>query len=76
MGLEGKRILPFVFPNISFDQMGFLNVVKQGASITDKCKLDEFYQELCKNYDLVPDWITYNKAKEDFICLVNKSDEA
>ncbi|WP_298455482.1 toll/interleukin-1 receptor domain-containing protein [uncultured Prevotella sp.] len=74
--LEGKRILPFVFPNISFDQMGFLNVVKQGASITDKCKLDEFYQELCKNYDLVPDWITYNKAKEDFISLVNKSDEA
>ena len=56
--------------------MGFLNVVKQGASITDKCKLDEFYQELCKNYDLVPDWITYNKAKEDFISLVNKSDEA
>lgn len=27
--LSGKRILPFVFPDIEFKQMGFLNVVKQ-----------------------------------------------
>lgn len=68
--LEGKRILPFVLPSISFDQMGFLNVVKQGASITDKSKLDEFYQELCNNYDIKPDWLTYNRAKEDFVNFI------
>lgn len=27
--LSGKRILPFVFPDIEFKQMGFLNVMKQ-----------------------------------------------
>lgn len=70
--LEGKRILPIVLPGISFGQMGFLNVVKQGASITDKSKLDEFYQELCNNYDIKSDWMAFNRAKEDFISLVNK----
>ena len=65
--LEGKRILPFILPGISFDQMGFLNVVKQGASILEKRKLDEFYDELCNNYGLNSNWPTFNKAKEDFI---------
>lgn len=68
--LGGKRILPFVLPGISFDQMVFLNVVKQGAFIADKCKLDEFYQELCDNYNINSDWLAFNKAKEDFIKLV------
>lgn len=74
--LEGKRILPFVLPDVSFDQMGFLNILKQGASITDKGKLDELYQELCDNYNMKTDWLAFNKSKEDFISLVNKSDEA
>lgn len=73
--LEGKRILPFVLPGILFNQMGFLNVVKQGASITDKGKLDELYQELCDNYNMKTDWLAFNRSKEDFISLVNKSDE-
>ena len=47
--------------------MGFLNIVKQGASITEKRKLDELYQELCDNYDMKPNWPSFNKAKEDFI---------
>lgn len=70
--LEGKRILPFVLPGISFEQMGFLNVVKQGASILEKSKLDEFYTELCNNYELNSNWPTFNKAKEDFINSVGK----
>lgn len=70
--LENKRILPFILPGISFDQMGFLNVVKQGASILEKRKLDEFYDELCNNYRLNPNWPTFNKAKEDFISSVGK----
>lgn len=74
--LEGKRILPFVLPDVSFDQMGFLNILKQGASITDKGKLDELYQELCDNYNMKTDWLAFNRSKEDFISLVNKSDEA
>ncbi len=65
--LEGKRVLPFILPGTSFKQMGFLNVVKQGASITEKRKLDELYQELCDNYDMKPNWPSFNKAKEDFI---------
>lgn len=68
--LEGKRILPFVLPDISFEQMGFLNVVKQGASVTETRKLDELYQELCDNYDIKPDWPAFNKAKEDFLDFV------
>lgn len=74
--LEGKRILPFVLPDVSFDQMGFLNILKQGASITDKGKLDELYQELCDNYNMKTDWLAFNRSKEDFISLVNESDKA
>ena len=70
--LEDKRILPFVLPDISFDQMGFLNVVKQGASILEKRKLDEFYDEICNNYGLNSNWLAFNKAKEDFINSVGK----
>ena len=42
-------------------------VVKQGAEITEKRKLDELYQELCNNYDMVPDWPAFNNAKDDFL---------
>ncbi len=64
---KNKRILPFVLPHTSFDQMGFLNIVKQGADITDKVKLDEFYKEVCDYYAIEADWPAFNKAKEDFI---------
>ncbi|MBS4965431.1 MAG: toll/interleukin-1 receptor domain-containing protein [Phocaeicola dorei] len=69
--MDGKRILPFKFPYLSFNDMGFLNVVKQGADITDKSKLDELYTELCAFYDLSTDWINYNQRTADFIQLVN-----
>jgi len=71
--LENKRVLPFTLPKISFEQMGFLNVVKQGASITDGNKLDELYQELCEFYELESDWRNLNKAKSDFMDLVTKN---
>ncbi len=70
--LEGKRILPFVLPGTTFNQMGFLNVVKQGASIADKSKLDEFYKEVCEYYGISSDWLSFNKAKEDFIEITTK----
>ena len=70
--LDGKRILPFVLPDVTFNQMGFLNVVKQGASITDKSKLDEFYNEVCGYYGISSDWPSFNKAKEDFIEITTK----
>ena len=69
--LDNKRILPFVLPGTTFNQMGFLNIVKQGASIADKSKLDEFYKEVCEHYAISPDWPSFNKAKEDFIGIVN-----
>ncbi len=66
---DNKRTLPFVFPNISFQQMGFLNVIKQGALLTDRKKLDEFYDEICTKYSITPDWRKFNKCKEDFMEL-------
>jgi len=71
--LDNKRVLPFTLPKIEFDQMGFLNVVKQGASITDGIKLDELYDELCSFYELTPDWRNFNKAKADFFDLVKNN---
>lgn len=65
--LEGKRILPLKFPNLEFSEIGFLNVVKQAADITDKSKLDELYNELCGYYELQPDWVNFNRQKEAFI---------
>lgn len=71
--LDGKRILPFKFPNLSFNEIGFLSVIKQCADITDKSKLDELYKELCEYYDIEQDWMNYNKATADFIKIVNES---
>lgn len=68
--LEDKRVLPFKFPNIQFSELGFLNVVKQAADITDESKLDELYMELCDYYNLAQDWINFNQRKEDFIEIV------
>jgi hypothetical protein len=70
--MEGKRILPFKFPNVKFGEIGFLNVIKQAADITDHSKLDELYIELCDNYGLNQDWINFNQRKADFINVVNK----
>ncbi|MDY6327361.1 MAG: toll/interleukin-1 receptor domain-containing protein [Bacteroidales bacterium] len=66
-----KRVLPFKFPNIEFKEIGFLNVVKQAADITDKSKLDELYGELCEHYDIQPDWRNFNEQKDAFVELVN-----
>ena len=68
--LKGKHILPIKFPRLSFNEVGFLNVVKQVADITDKSKLDELYEELTTFYKLQVDWKNYNKHKEDFVKFV------
>lgn len=70
--LGNKRVLPFVLPNTKFKDMGFLSEVKQGASIADKRKLDEFYNEVCGYYGISSDWPSFNKAKEDFIGIINQ----
>ena len=70
--LGNKRVLPFVLPNIKFKDMGFLSEVKQGASIADKRKLDEFYSEICEYYGISSDWPSFNKAKEDFVEFINQ----
>ena len=69
--LDNKRVLPFILPNTTFNDMGFLNEVKQGASIADKRKLDEFYSEICEYYGISLDWLSFNKAKEDFIEVIS-----
>jgi hypothetical protein len=67
-----KRVLPFKFPGVSFNEIGFLNVVKQAADITDKSKLDELYDELCKYYDLQSDWRNFNEQKDSFVKLFDE----
>lgn len=71
-----KRTLPFVLPGISFSQMGFLNVVKQGALVTDKSKLDELYNEVCSFYEIKQDWINFNKSKDSFIDFINERNKS
>ena len=71
--LEGKRVLPFKFPNVNFSEIGFLNVVKQAADITDSSKLDELYVEFCEHYDVQQDFIHFNKRKADFMKVVNEN---
>ena len=61
------------FPNIKFSEIGFLNVVKQAADITDSSKLDELYVELCEHYDVQQDLIHFNKRKADFMKVVNEN---
>lgn len=71
--LEGKRVIPFKFPNLSFNEIGFLNVVKQAADITDKAKLDELYKELCEFYNIKQEWISFNQRTTDFFKTVNEN---
>jgi len=71
--LEDKRVLPFKFPNIKFSEIGFLNVVKQAADITDSSKLDELYVELCERYNVQQNFIHFNKRKADFMKVVNEN---
>ncbi len=71
--MDNKRVLPFKFPNLLFSEIGFLNVVKQAANITDKTKLDELYRELTVYYDIPQDWINYNQRTTDFINQVNEN---
>ena len=66
-----KRVLPLVLPNVQFNQMGFLNIGKQGAKLLDRSKLDELYEEICRKYSLTLDWKNFNKRKDDFINTVN-----
>ena len=68
-----KRVLPFKFPNIGFTEIGFLNVVKQAADITDKSKLDELYGELCDCYGIQTDWRNFNEQKDAFVELVKNN---
>lgn len=68
-----KRVLPFKFPSLQFSEIGFLNVVKQGADIMDRSKLDELYEELCEFYGIQTDWKNFNDQKENFINFVNKN---
>ena len=70
--LTGKTVLPFVLPDCAFEDMGFLYKVKQGASITDKTKLDELYKDICETYNIEQDWIHFNQISNEFIETVNK----
>ena len=56
--------------------MGFLNVVKQGALVTDKSKLDELYSEVCSFYEIKQDWINFNKSKDSFIDFINERNKS
>ena len=68
--LENKRVLPIVLSDVTFNKSGFLNEVKQGASIFEPTKLDEFYTEICDYYSITPNWPSFNKAKDDFLNLL------
>ena len=70
--LTGKTVLPFVLPDCAFEDMGFLYKVKQGASITDKTKLDELYKDICETYNIEQDWIHFNQISNEFIETINK----
>lgn len=65
--LDNKTILPFILPDCSFEDMGFIYKVKQGAAITDKTKLDELYTDIYTSYNIKDDWPHFNQCKEDFI---------
>jgi len=70
--LTGKTVLPFVLPDCAFEDMGFLYKVKQGASITDKTKLDELYKDICETYNIEQDWIHFNQISNEFIEFVKQ----
>ena len=70
---DSKRVLPFKFPNMNFNQddLGVLMVVKQAASLTDRIQLMSLYEEWCCTYNIKPQIVTFSKYVDEFIEVAN-----
>lgn len=46
-------------------------MAKRTIDKAKEAKKDEFYNEVCGYYGISSDWPSFNKAKEDFIEIIN-----
>jgi hypothetical protein len=72
---DSKRVLPFKFPNMNFNQddLGVLMVVKQAASLTDRTQLMSLYEEWCSTYNIKPQIVTFSKYVDEFIEIIRET---
>ena len=62
-----RIVKPLVFPNITFDSIGWLYNVRKGIMITDSFALDALYDDINEKYNNRIKISTWNKQKNDFI---------
>ena len=60
-----------VFPNLSFDSIGWLYNVRKGLLLNDPDALDSIFDDITEKYSYKPRINTWNRNKNEFILFIN-----
>jgi len=67
-----RFVIPLVFPNVGFDNIGWLYNVRKGMKLNDSSALDTLFEDVCDKYDCRLKISTWNKQKDDFVKHINE----
>ncbi len=70
---DSVEVLPFIFPDVTFDSIGTLYSVKQVAIINDSSSLDDLFEELTNKNEVQKKVSRWNKNKSEFLEFVQNS---
>lgn len=66
-----RAVIPLVFPNLSFDSIGWLYNVRKGLLLNDPDALDSIFDDITEKYSYKPRINTWNRNKNEFILFIN-----
>ncbi len=66
-----RTVIPLVFPNLSFDSIGWLYNVRKGLLLNDPDALDSIFDDITEKYSYKPRINTWNRNKNEFILFIN-----
>ncbi len=70
-----RLVMPLVFPNVSFENIGWLYNVRKGMKLNDSSALDSLFEDICDKYDCRLKVSTWNMQKDAFIKYIDNSFE-
>ena len=68
-----RNVKPLVFPNISFDSIGWLYNVRKGMMLNDSSALDSLYEDISEISNNKSRISTWNKQKNEFLDFVRNT---
>lgn len=66
-----RAVIPLVFPNLSFDSIGWLYNVRKGLLLNNPDALDSIFDDITEKYSYKPRINTWNRNKNEFILSIN-----